>query len=44
MNSKEWPYIVIGCIAAMAVGCSFPAFAIIFGEFYGVKIIKNSQY
>lgn len=29
----------IGIIAAIAVGSSFPAFAILFGETYGVSIL-----
>lgn len=38
LNSPEWPYILFGCGAAMVVGASFPAFAVLFGEMYGVSI------
>lgn len=31
----EWCYLILGAISAMAVGCLYPAFSIIFGEFYG---------
>lgn len=37
MNSPEWPYILFGCLAAIVVGGTMPAFAILFGEFYGVS-------
>ena len=37
MNAKEWPIILVGCLAAIVVGASFPAFAVLFGEMYGVS-------
>lgn len=37
MNGPEWVFILIGCIAAIIVGASLPAFAILFGEVYGVS-------
>lgn len=37
LNSPEWPYILFGCGAAMVVGASFPLFAVLFGEMYGVS-------
>ncbi|CAO1320937.1 unnamed protein product [Diamesa hyperborea] len=36
MNAKEWPYIVSGAIGSILVGASFPAFAVLFGEMYGI--------
>jgi ATP-binding cassette, subfamily B (MDR/TAP), member 1 len=36
MNSKEWPYISTGIIASFVVGASFPVFAVLFGEMYGI--------
>ncbi|XP_043481652.1 multidrug resistance protein homolog 49-like isoform X1 [Leptopilina heterotoma] len=36
LNRPEWIYNVIGCLAAATVGASFPAFAVLFGEVYGV--------
>lgn len=51
MNSKEWPYIVTGTIASCIVGASFPAFAVLFGEMYGilslddpVEVQKNANF
>lgn len=51
MNSKEWPYIITGTIASCIVGASFPAFAVLFGEMYGilslddpVEIQKNANF
>lgn len=44
INSPEWFYILIGCIAAVFVGASFPTFAILFGEFYGVNLqLENTN-
>lgn len=37
LNSPEWPFILVGSLSAIIMGASFPAFAIIFGEFYGVS-------
>ncbi|XP_060651912.1 multidrug resistance protein homolog 65 [Drosophila nasuta] len=31
----EWCYLILGVISSIAVGCLYPAFSIIFGEFYG---------
>ncbi|XP_015115150.1 multidrug resistance protein homolog 49 isoform X1 [Diachasma alloeum] len=36
LNKPEWPYNVIGCLAAAVVGASFPAFAVLFGKVYEV--------
>lgn len=36
MNCQEWPYIVSGAIGSILVGASFPAFAVLFGEMYGI--------
>ncbi|GAB1600865.1 multidrug resistance protein 1A-like, partial [Argonauta hians] len=35
MNLPEWPFILIGCIAATVNGLFMPAFAIIFSQFIG---------
>lgn len=40
MNAKEWPLILVGCLAAIVVGASFPAFAVLFGEMYGVSVLS----
>ena len=37
MNADEWPYIVIGCIMALAQGAVQPAFALIFAIMLGVS-------
>lgn len=36
LNLKEWPFILTGVIASFVVGASFPIFAILFGEMYGI--------
>ncbi|XP_043290091.1 multidrug resistance protein homolog 49 isoform X2 [Venturia canescens] len=36
LNKPEWPYNIVGCLAAAVVGASFPAFAVLFGEVYRV--------
>lgn len=44
LNSPEWFYIMVGSISAVMMGATFPVFAIIFGEFYGVSFyIKYSD-
>jgi ATP-binding cassette, subfamily B (MDR/TAP), member 1 len=42
MNSKEWPYISIGTFASCIVGASFPAFAVLFGEMYGILSLDDA--
>jgi hypothetical protein len=37
LNKPEWLHVLVGCIAAAAVGCTLPLFAILFGEVYGVS-------
>ena len=37
MNSPEWPFIAIGCFAAMCNGVVQPGFALIFSEVLGVS-------
>lgn len=37
LNKPEWLHVLVGCIAATAVGCALPLFAILFGEVYGVS-------
>lgn len=36
LNAPEWKLILVGCIAACLHGATFPVWAILFGEFYGV--------
>lgn len=37
-NKPEWSYILVGAIAALVMGASTPAFAVIFGEILQVSI------
>ena len=37
MNAPEWPYIVVGTIAALCNGAVQPLFAIVFAEILGVS-------
>lgn len=37
LNLPEWHLILIGCICSLALGGTFPAFAILFGEIYWVS-------
>jgi hypothetical protein len=39
MNTPEWVYICVGCISSIAMGCSMPAFAVIFGDIMGVSTL-----
>nr|CAD7261440.1 unnamed protein product [Timema shepardi] len=40
LNKQEWPYIMIGCICSIIMGCAFPIFAVLFGEILGVSILR----
>jgi hypothetical protein len=37
LNKPEWFYVLVGCVAAAAVGFTLPLFAVLFGEVYGVS-------
>lgn len=37
----EWFFLFLATISAVFIGASFPGFAILFGEFYGVSAIEN---
>lgn len=43
LNKPEWPYNIIGCLAAAMVGASFPAFAVLFGEVYYVLGLQDAD-
>ncbi|XP_032690175.1 multidrug resistance protein homolog 49 isoform X1 [Odontomachus brunneus] len=43
LSKPEWPYNLIGCIAAATVGASFPAFAVLFGEVYKVLGLQDEE-
>lgn len=43
MNATEWPYISIGTLASCLVGASFPAFAVLFGEVYGILSFDDAE-
>lgn len=37
LNAPEWRYLLVGCIAAMLHGATFPIWAVLFGDFFGVS-------
>ncbi|CAK1588202.1 unnamed protein product [Parnassius mnemosyne] len=41
LNAPEWPYIVVGSIAAFVQGACFPAFALLFGFTSGIFVIRD---
>ncbi|XP_017766399.1 PREDICTED: multidrug resistance protein homolog 49 isoform X2 [Eufriesea mexicana] len=43
LNKPEWPFNLIGCLAAAMVGASFPAFAVLFGEVYYVLGLQDDE-
>ncbi|PNF32792.1 hypothetical protein B7P43_G04482 [Cryptotermes secundus] len=43
LNKPELLHVLVGCIAATAVGCALPLFAILFGEVYGVLSIQDPE-
>lgn len=44
INSPEWMLIVIGCLAALVMGCIQPAFAILFANMLGVSHFQTYCY
>ncbi|KAG5333271.1 MDR49 protein, partial [Acromyrmex heyeri] len=43
LNKPEWPLNLIGSLAAATVGASFPAFAILFGDIYGILNLPDAE-
>ncbi|XP_047544251.1 multidrug resistance protein homolog 49-like [Vanessa atalanta] len=41
LNAPEWPYIVIGSIAAFIQGSCFPVFALLFGYTSGIFVLPD---
>lgn len=39
----EWGFLVLATVASVLIGGSFPAFAIVFGEFYGALSMIDAQ-
>ncbi|XP_036342463.1 multidrug resistance protein homolog 49-like, partial [Rhagoletis pomonella] len=44
MNAPEWRYILVGCIAAMLHGATFPVWAVLFGDFFGILSDPDDDY
>ncbi|KAI8127489.1 Multidrug resistance protein like protein 49 [Lucilia cuprina] len=44
LNAPEWRYILIGCIAAMLHGATFPIWAVLFGDFFGILSDEDDEY
>lgn len=44
LNAPEWKLILVGCIAACLHGATFPIWAVLFGEFYGVFASLDNDY
>ena len=42
LNSKEWHYITLGCLAALIEGSVQPIFALVFGIMLGVSFQLES--
>ncbi|XP_013099657.2 multidrug resistance protein homolog 49 [Stomoxys calcitrans] len=36
LNGPEWRFLVVGCIASMMHGATFPVWAVFFGDFFGI--------
>ncbi|XP_039953591.1 multidrug resistance protein homolog 49 isoform X1 [Bactrocera tryoni] len=44
MNAPEWRYILVGCISAMLHGATFPTWAVLFGDFFGILSDPDDSY
>lgn len=40
MCAPEWPYILVGSIAAIIMGLFTPIYGIVFGDILGVRIFQ----
>ena len=36
-NKPEWPYIFIGSVGSIVIGCAMPIFGVLFGNILGVS-------
>lgn len=43
LNKSEWLSMTVATLAAVFIGASFPIFAILFAEFYGVHILSKKK-
>lgn len=43
LSRPEIPFMIIGGLAAILAGASYPAFAVLFGEVYGALSLKNPE-
>ena len=43
MNSKEWPYILVGILGSIVMGGAMPVYAILFGEVLGILKYSTEQ-
>lgn len=41
LNTPEWPFIVLGCLASLILGGTLPTFAILFGNVYAVSLTQH---
>ncbi|XP_067631071.1 multidrug resistance protein homolog 49 isoform X2 [Eurosta solidaginis] len=44
LNAPEWRYILIGCIASMIHGATFPVWAVFFGDFFATLSSPDADY
>ncbi len=42
LNAPEWPYMVLGTLAAICQGAILPFYAVIFGDFLGALSIPET--
>jgi hypothetical protein len=36
-NMPEWPYILVGSLGSLVMGCAMPIFGVLFGDILGVS-------
>ncbi|ETE61509.1 Multidrug resistance protein 1 [Ophiophagus hannah] len=44
LNRSEWPYFLVGTLAALVNGALQPAFSVIFSEIIGIFVIKEPKF
>jgi hypothetical protein len=42
-NMPEWPFIVLGSLGSIVIGCAMPIFGVLFGDILGVSKCNGSM-
>lgn len=43
LNKPEWFWIFVGCVASMLIGCTLPAYSVLFGDIAGILAEQDNN-